>query len=174
MLGRYFSDQTCSVARSLEVVGERWSLLIVRDILLGINRFDDLVSSLGITRTVLSNRLHHLVDEGVLEKRVYQNGPNRSEYLLTDKGMGLTPVIAHLMWWGDSHYPEAEGPPRVLLHHPCGGAVSGRFFCSGCASQVEPGEVMTRSGPGLRKDHGDCAERPLPPVARTGSAAGES
>lgn len=142
MLGRDYDGQVCSVARSLEVVGERWTLLVVRDVLLGRHRFDELVESLGVTRTVLSARLRTLVDEGVLERRAYQDNPPRFEYHLTDKGRGLLPVIAHLMWWGDRHYPDPGGPPRVLRHRDCGGSVGADFSCGTCGAPLEASDIV--------------------------------
>ncbi|MET8852010.1 helix-turn-helix domain-containing protein [Amycolatopsis sp. NPDC004625] len=149
MLGRDYAGQVCSISRTLEVVGERWTLLVLRDVVLGRHRFDELVDSLGVTRTVLSRRLSHLVDEGVLERTAYQQRPERYAYHLTDKGRALTPVIAHLMWWGDTYYPEPAGPPRLLVHRSCGGPVTGRFACEACGDQLRAGDIATEPGPGL-------------------------
>jgi DNA-binding HxlR family transcriptional regulator len=149
MLGQDYAHQTCSIARSLEVIGERWTLLILRDVLLGRHRFDDLVDSVGVTRTVLTQRLRHLVGEGVLERRAYQRRPERFEYHLTTKGRELMPVIAQLMWWGDRHYPEAAGPPRLLVHEGCGGPVEATYRCAACQARLDPDEVAARPGPGL-------------------------
>ena len=150
MLGRDYADQTCSIARALEVVGERWTLLILRDVINGKHRFDEMVESLGVTRTVLSQRLQHLVAEGVLERVAYAERPVRHAYQLTEKGAALTPVIAHLLWWGDAYYPEPAGPPRLLLHKDCGGQVSARLGCQTCGAVLGPGEIETRPGPGAR------------------------
>ena len=149
MLGQDYADQTCSIARSLEVIGERWTLLILRDVLLGRHRFDEIVESLGVTRTVLTQRLRHLVAEGVLERRAYHQRPERFEYHLTAKGQELMPVIAQLIWWGDRYYPEPAGPPRLLVHHGCGGAVEAAYRCTTCHAELSGGEVDTRPGPGL-------------------------
>src|SRR3954471_9841647 len=121
MLGRRYDDQVCSIARSLEIVGERWTLLVLREAFLGTRRFDDFQRSLGIARNVLTERLARLVDEGVLEGRRYQERPERYEYRLTEKGIELWPVMVHLLQWGDHHYPDEAGPPRVLTHRGCGG-----------------------------------------------------
>jgi DNA-binding HxlR family transcriptional regulator len=149
MLGRDYSDQVCSISRALEVVGERWTLLILRDVLLGRHRFDEFVESLGVTRTVLTGRLRLLLDEGVLERTAYQQRPERFAYHLTDKGRGLTPVIAHLLWWGDRYYPEPAGAPRLLQHRDCGGPVEPRFFCGDCQTELTAGDIVTQPGPGL-------------------------
>ena len=147
VLGRDYADQVCSISRALEVVGERWTLLVLRDVLLGRHRFDQLVESLGVTRTVLSQRLRHLVDEGVLERSAYQQRPERFAYHLTAKGRALTPVIAHLLWWGDTYYPEPAGPPRLLLHRTCGGPVRPHFTCGDCGVELEEGDVVSQPGP---------------------------
>jgi DNA-binding HxlR family transcriptional regulator len=148
MLGRDYADQVCSISRALEVVGERWTLLILRDVLLGRHRFDELVSGTGVTRTVLTRRLGLLVDEGVLERRRYQQRPDRFAYHLTEKGAALTPVIAHLLWWGDRYYPEQAGPPQLLVHTDCGGAVEPHFTCNGCGAEMGSGDVTPVPGPG--------------------------
>src|ERR1700710_307896 len=122
MLGRDYETQTCSIARALEVVGERWSLLVLRSILLGHGRFDDIQRDLDITRSVLAARLRRLEGAGVSERRAYQARPERFEYLLTEKGLELWPVLNHLRRWGDAHYAPAEGPPVVVEHIGCGGA----------------------------------------------------
>jgi DNA-binding HxlR family transcriptional regulator len=173
MLGQDYANQTCSIARALEVVGERWTLLILRDVLLGRHRFDELVDSVGVTRTVLTHRLRHLVDEGVLERRPYQRRPERYAYHLTDKGRQLTPVIAQLMWWGDRHYPEPGGPPRLLVHAGCGSGVEATYRCTGCHTELGPDEVVAVPGPGLpRQPAGSAAARPGGSVAQGGLDGG--
>lgn len=148
MLHNDYPDQTCSIARSLEAVGERWTLLILRDVMLGTTRFDDLVESLGITRTVLARRLDHLVEEGVLERRRYQQRPVRFAYTATSKGRSLGGVLTALMHWGDTFYPQPEGPPRLLLHRGCGGPVHQQLTCTVCAERVDGAEVDAVPGPG--------------------------
>ena len=112
MLNRDYEGQNCSVARALEVVGERWSLLIVRDVFLGLRRFDELQENLGIARNVLTDRLNRLVDEGVLERVRYSERPKRFEYRLTRKGRDLEIALSGLRQWGDKYV--SERPPRVL------------------------------------------------------------
>src|SRR2546421_199090 len=133
MLDRTYPGQVCSVARALEVVGERWSLLILRDALFGFTRFEDFRSRLGIASNVLTARLERLVDEGLLERRLYQEHPERFEYVLTEKGRGLGPALMRLMKWGDEHYPSPAGPPPaaaqpggVVLSPPDGWVCRGR------------------------------------------------
>jgi DNA-binding HxlR family transcriptional regulator len=149
MLDRTYPEQVCSVARALEVVGERWSLLIVRDAMFGITRFDDFRENLGLARSVLTARLNRLVDEGVLERRPYQTNPERFEYVLTPKGRALGPVVFHLMKWGDAHYPTEAGPPRLSLHRGCGGQVDAALKCDRCHKQVGFSDLEMTLGPGL-------------------------
>jgi DNA-binding HxlR family transcriptional regulator len=145
-----YPDQVCSIARGLEVVGERWTLLIVRDVLLGSRRFEEFIENLGVTRTVLSDRLSKLVEHGVLERHRYQQRPERYEYLPTAKAYGLYPVIATLMRWGDEHYPHPAGPPRRMLHHDCGGELEFYQHCRRCAATPGPDEVDSQLNPALR------------------------
>jgi|SRR5437588_7286665 len=112
MLNRDYEGQNCSIARALEVVGERWTLLIVRDVFLGLRRFDELQESLGIARNVLSDRLNRLVEEGILERARYSERPERFEYRLTRKGRELDIALSGLRQWGDKYL--SEKPPRVL------------------------------------------------------------
>ena len=100
-----FASMPCSVARTLEVVGEWWTLLIVRDALRGVTRFEDFQRRLGIARNILAARLDGLVEAGILERREYQQAPRREEYVLTSKGEDLRPVLAALRAWGDRHTP---------------------------------------------------------------------
>src|SRR3954463_1276986 len=130
MLRSDYPGQFCSIAKSLEVIGERWSLLIVRDILNGNRRFGELQQSLGIARNVLSGRLQGLVDEDILERRAYQESPPRFEYFLTEKGLDLWPALIALLAWGDRYPPPSpDGPPMLIVHKDCGGRVSDRGIC---------------------------------------------
>ena len=151
MLGRLYDEQTCSVARTLEVVGERWTVLVLRDAFLGVRRFDDFQRSLGVARNVLTARLGRLVDEGVLQRVAYQERPRRFEYRLTEKGLGLWPVMVGMLRWGDEHYPEAAGPPRVLEHRGCGGGVTRHLICDRCGAELGPRDVRALSGPGAEQ-----------------------
>src|SRR5262249_8199804 len=111
-----FAGMHCSIARTLEVVGEWWTLLILRDAFLGIGRFDDFQRRLGIARNVLTDRLQRLVEHGILERHRYQERPERFEYRLTAKGQDLHPVILSLLRWGDRWTAGEEGPPLLLEH----------------------------------------------------------
>jgi len=153
MLRNDYENQACSIAGALEVVGERWSLLIVRDVLLGLRRFDELQSHLGIARNVLQVRLVRLVDEGVLERRLYQTRPPRHEYLLTEKGLDLWPMIVALMKWGDRYAPPEGGPAVVIEHRGCGGAIDAHRMCEKCGARLGPREATARPGPGAPPEH---------------------
>jgi DNA-binding HxlR family transcriptional regulator len=146
MLGNSYDDQVCSIARALELIGERWTILIVRDAFLGIRRFDELQRSLGIARNVLQNRLERLVENGILERVRYQERPERFEYRLTEKGIDLWPVLVSLISWGDRH-AAPEGPPIVLEHRDCGGRVSDRRICEKCGAFLGPRDVTAWPGP---------------------------
>src|SRR5258706_10890868 len=122
MKWRALSDERCSVARSVAVIGDRWTLMLLRDCFLGIRRFEDFERRLGISRSVIAERLKRLVDEGVLRRDAYQDHPVRHEYRLTDKGLDLHPVIMAIVHWGDAHYCGAEGPPLIHRHRACGHA----------------------------------------------------
>jgi|SRR5665213_373796 len=153
MLGNSYDSQTCSIAAALEVVGERWSLLIVRNVLLGLRRFDEIQGNLGIARNVLQTRLTRLLDHGVLEKVAYQQHPPRYEYRLTEKGLDLWPTIVALMQWGDRHAMLAAGPPVLLEHRDCGGAVDEHRLCEKCGARLSVRDVRAQAGPGASADH---------------------
>ena len=147
VLKRDYEGQNCSIARALELIGERWSVLIIRDAFLGIRRFEDFQNDLGVARNVLSTRLARLVDEGILEKRRYQERPARYEYRLTEKGIGLWPVLISLVKWGDK-YAAPAGPPRLIVHRGCGGEVNDHLSCERCGKPLEARDVEARPGPG--------------------------
>jgi DNA-binding HxlR family transcriptional regulator len=140
MLGNTYDGQVCSASRTLEVIGERWTMLIVRDAFLGIRRFDDFQRSLGIARNVLQGRLARLVEHGILERVRYQERPERFEYRLTEKGLDLWPILISLLAWGDRHAAPA-GPPVVLEHRDCGGRVNDRRICDSCGALLGPRDV---------------------------------
>jgi DNA-binding HxlR family transcriptional regulator len=149
MLGNDYKTQTCSIAGALEVVGERWSLLIVRDVMNRRRRFDELQKGLGIARNTLAARLQRLVDESILERRAYQQSPERYEYFLTEKGLDLWPALIALLAWGDRHSPTPEGPPMLIVHKDCGGPVSDRGTCEACGQVLEARDAEALPGPGL-------------------------
>ena len=148
MLGRLYEEQTCSVARSLEVVGERWTLLIIRDVFLGLHRFDEFQESLGIARNVLTDRLNRLVDEGVLERVLYSERPERYEYQLTKKGVDLNIALTALRQWGDEYI--SEKPPRLQRRKVDKKPVVAAIVPKGTKS-LRPDEIVTPPGPGMTR-----------------------
>lgn len=147
-----FDDMSCSIARSLEVVGEWWTPLIVREVAFGHRRFDDIQRRLGISRNILTDRLNHLVDEGVLERRNIARTGTRHEYRLTEAGRDLTQVLTALMQWGDRWRPLEPGPPVVLEHTTCGQTVVPVLTCPGCGGEVTPETTRPHVGPGWEDD----------------------
>jgi DNA-binding HxlR family transcriptional regulator len=161
VLRRTYENQECSIARALETIGERWTLLILRDVFLGTRRFDDFQKSLGIARNVLTVRLKTLVDEGLLERRRYHERPERYEYRLTEKGIDLWPVLFTLMKFGDKHAVDGDYvPPTSVEHRACGTAIDDHMCCPKCGVQVGPREVVARRG-----------EEVAPPSAAASAAA---
>jgi DNA-binding HxlR family transcriptional regulator len=147
MLNRDYEGQNCSVARALEVVGERWTLLIIRDVFLGLRRFDELQQNLGIARNVLADRLKRLVEEGVLERVPYSERPERFEYRLTRKGRDLNIALSGLRQWGDKYL--SHKPPRVLRRKSDRKPVVAALVPKG-TPDLRPDEVELVAGPGLR------------------------
>jgi DNA-binding HxlR family transcriptional regulator len=152
-------NQTCSVARALEVLGERWTLLVIRDVFAGFRRFDQLQEHLGIARNVLAARLRWLTEQGILERRPYQERPERYEYFLTEKGLDLWPVLVALVSWGDRHLAGPDGPPMVIVHKGCGGRVDDRRICERCGKALDVREARAVPGPGAGGDTPVAAER---------------
>lgn len=152
MLHRDYPGLDCSVAKALEVIGERWSLLIVRAVMHGNRRFGEMQESLGIARNVLSARLQRLVDEEILERRAYQESPPRYEYFLTEKGLDLWPALIALLNWGDRYSPSPEGPRRLIVHKECGGTVSGRGICESCGKLLTARDAKQVPGPGAKAE----------------------
>jgi DNA-binding HxlR family transcriptional regulator len=151
MLPRTYDGQVCSVARALERIGDRWTMLIIRDAFRGVRRFDDFQRELGVARNVLTDRLGRLVDDGILERRIYQERPERFEYRLTEKGIDLWPVLVSLMRWGDRYDPADGGPPTVVVHRDCGGELDEHLRCQRCGADVEARTAQAMPGPGSRR-----------------------
>ena len=149
MLGKTYDSEVCSVARALEVVGERWSLLIVRDALFaGTTRFNDFRRRLGIATNVLQQRLDGFVDAGIMERRRYSEQPELFEYLPTEKGLDLAPALMALARWGD-RWAAPDGPPILFRHAPCGSPVSVGVTCETCGHVDDYAEVVVQPGPGM-------------------------
>jgi DNA-binding HxlR family transcriptional regulator len=145
------ADERCSVARTISVIGDRWTLLILRDCFLRIRRFDDFEARLGITRHILADRLRKLVDAGVLEKVPYGDRPVRHEYRLTRKGLDLYPVMMSIVHWGDTHTVEKSGRPLLHRHLACGHQFDPVLTCSVCGEAVDPRQVLVLPGPGASR-----------------------
>jgi DNA-binding HxlR family transcriptional regulator len=139
---RRHEEPECSIARALEVIGDRWTILVLRDCFRGIRRFDEIRRDLDIARPVLADRLKRLVDHGVLQKRLYQERPNRYEYCLTPIGMELSPILVALMRWGDKWLADGD-PPVSLLHDRCGHPLDQTFVCWTCDRTITPLEIRS-------------------------------
>ena len=150
-------DRNCSIAQCLEVTGDWWTLLIMRDVFLGVRRFDELQADLGISRNILARRLDRLVAEGILERRPYSDTPPRSEYVLTPKGRDLWPVLDAMRRWGDTwHAP--GGPPVEVVHVGCGERTAVVPVCAACGEALTADDVRAVPGPGADRS-GPLARR---------------
>jgi DNA-binding HxlR family transcriptional regulator len=154
-----FSTMACSIARSLDVVGEPWTPLIVRDLWLGRHKFDDIQRNLTISRKVLTERLKTLVEAGVVERRPYQRDPERYEYLLTDKGQELMNVLLALMAWGDRWVSADGGEPMLIRHKACGKRARAVVTCSACGEALRAEDAAVAPGPGARQGWGTPGEK---------------
>jgi DNA-binding HxlR family transcriptional regulator len=153
-----FADLNCSVARPLSFLGERWALLVLRDLFIGRRRFDEIQDSLGIATNVLSQRLATLVEEGIVERQLYSEHPERFEYRLTAKGRDLQPVLLALLAWGDRYTAGAAGPPLETVHTECDHAFHAVATCSHCGGGVEPANIRSRPGPGATAEQRERLE----------------
>jgi DNA-binding HxlR family transcriptional regulator len=142
------SDWPCTIARSVNVLGDHWNLLIIRQACLGTRRFDGFQAALGTGRNILSTRLAGLVDEGLLTRVPYQDNPPRFEYRLTDKGREVYPILAAMAAWGDKWLTGAEGTPLVLHHTACDHDMHAVVVCSECEEPIDVREVRAKAGPG--------------------------
>jgi DNA-binding HxlR family transcriptional regulator len=140
MLPRTYEHQRCSIARTLGVVGDRWTLLLIRDALQGVSRFEVFRTRLGIAHNVLTDRLNRLCAAGILERKPYQKKPDRYEYHLTGRGRDLWPIVMSLLLWGDKHL-SPDGPPVLVRHRGCGGQLTSALACSDCHASLGPDNV---------------------------------
>jgi DNA-binding HxlR family transcriptional regulator len=143
-----FGDMACSIARTLDVIGEPWSPLILRDVYVGIDRFEQIQADLGISRKVLTERLKWLVESGILERRQYETRPPRSEYVLTAKGAELVDLLLVMVAWGDKWLAGTAGPPVLYRHHACGEISHVDLRCAHCGASMHSGDVDILPGPG--------------------------
>ena len=148
---RWLTNDLCPVARTMEVLGERWTFLVVREAFLGTRRFDDFQRTTGAARNILSDRLKTLVDAGILERRRYSERPPRFEYRLTEKGLDLYPTLVALMAWGDKHMPIPGGPALRLEHKTCDHRSNPVMVCDHCGEPVRAREMRAMQGPGARR-----------------------
>ncbi len=144
---RPFEGQNCSIARTLAIVGERWTLLVLREVLRGRRRFQDIRRETGVAPNILSDRLSTLVEHGLLRRERYGEHPEAFEYRPTPKGADIAPVLWALLRWGDRH-AAPDGPPVVVEHRACGHDAAPRMHCSHCGKPLEPADVVVRPGPG--------------------------
>ncbi|MFD0686070.1 winged helix-turn-helix transcriptional regulator [Actinomadura fibrosa] len=144
-----FATWPCSIARTMDLLGDWWTPLVLREAYYGVRRFDGFQRSLGIARNTLSDRLRRLVEAGLLEKRVYETQPVRHEYLLTESGRDFFGVIAAMNAWGNRHLAGEEGPPVVFQHRPCGHDSTAEVVCSHCRAPLRAEDVAPRPGPGF-------------------------
>jgi DNA-binding HxlR family transcriptional regulator len=148
MLGRTYDRENCSAARALEIVGERWSLLIIRNAMFGgMTRFTEFQRALGIAPNILASRLEWFVEAGLMQTRPLGGDHETHEYVLTTKGLDLQPVIIALTAWGD-RWAAPQGPPNIYEHEGCGGRIHQHLHCEDCGAAPAPTEVVARPGPG--------------------------
>ena len=155
-----FASMHCSLARSLDVVGDWWSPLIVRDLFLGLDRFEQLVADLGISRNLLTDRLQTLISGGVVAKEAYSEHPPRNRYVLTQAGREFVPVLMALTAWGDRWATPEGGPPLRLHHVTCGADTIPTVTCSVCGGLLAPEDIRTGPGPGARAAPGTALQPP--------------
>ena len=147
-----WSVDNCTIQRSLDVMGDRWSLIVLREVFQGIRRFDDMTVRTAIPRQVLTDRLRRLVDDGILRREPYRlpGQRERHEYRLTDKGLALSPVLVAIAAWGDRYLADDDGPPVEFVHRDCGSLVGVHLRCADGHPVEDPRAVVGRPGPGVR------------------------
>jgi DNA-binding HxlR family transcriptional regulator len=146
----------CSLARTLQVVGEWWTLLVLRDVCFGVHRFEAIHDHLGIARNILKARLDTLIEHDMIERRRYQRRPDRYEYLPTSKGSDLVPALLALVAWGD-RWTAPDGPPVLFSHATCGHETAATVVCSSCAAPLAHQDIGVRPGPGGGRPAGNAA-----------------
>jgi DNA-binding HxlR family transcriptional regulator len=155
------SAVSCSIARSIDLIGDAWTLLILRDVFAGITRFDALARDLGVSRKVLAARLDELVGHGLLRTEPYSERPPRHDYVPTEKGADLYPVVLALLAWGDRWTARPEGPPALIRHDSCGAHATPVVTCSHCSAPLTLADTTAEAGPGGRAGRGTAVLGPL-------------
>jgi DNA-binding HxlR family transcriptional regulator len=145
-----FGAMACSIARTVDIAGEPWSPLILRDVYVGIARFDDVQRDLGISSKVLTQRLQWLVQHGMLERSRYSERPPRDEYVLTQKGLEFCDVLLAMSAWGDKWTAGPDGPPALFHHRTCGRRTHAELHCSACGQRLRAEDVDVSPGPGAQ------------------------
>lgn len=147
-----WSVDNCTLGRTMEILGERWTVVVLREVFFGVRRFDDIRRHAGIPRQVLTNRLATLVNQGLLHKVPYREEGTRTrhEYRLTDRGLELQPILLAITQWGDRHLADPQGPPTTFVHRDCEEPLQLQVCCAGGHRLASPREVATRPGPGAR------------------------
>jgi DNA-binding HxlR family transcriptional regulator len=148
-----WSTDNCTIAGTLGILGEKWTFIVLRDVFLGVRRFDDFIEHTGIPRQVLTNRLATLVEQGLLRREPYQEPGERVryEYRLTDKGIDAYPILVALREWGDRYVSGQDGPPLLTVHRDCGASVSAHLRCDAGHDLASPREVVPRPGPSAKR-----------------------
>jgi DNA-binding HxlR family transcriptional regulator len=146
-----FSEMSCSIARTLDLIGEWWTPLIIRDLLIGNRRFDGLRKNLGISKKILADRLQSLLASGIIVKRLYEQSPPRHEYVLTEKGEELGPILLAMLSWGDKWLSGGK-PPLKVMHRDCGHTLKTRVVCTACGEPVSFSNITAEPGPGMSKE----------------------
>jgi len=161
-------NELCAIARTLSVVGDRWTLLVIRDCFLGSRRFDEFQKGIGLSRHRLADRLNKLVENKVLEKVLYQEKPPRYEYLLTERGKQLQPLLLVLATWGNQWMTDKDGALLEYEHRTCEHKTIPVLSCGECGDPIKPGEIKTLLGPGILKKlaQGETAENVPPGLAK--------
>jgi DNA-binding HxlR family transcriptional regulator len=163
-------EQNCSLSRTVAVIGDRWMLLVLRECFLRVRRFEEFQSRLGITRHLLAARLKKLVQFGVLRRVPYQEAPKRYEYILTQKGLDLYPIIMAIVHWGDVHMVDERGRPLLHQHKTCGKFFDPVMVCSECGEPLRAKEVVTHKGPGAQPAEADSGRSRQRPASASRSA----
>lgn len=146
-----FSNMACSTARTLDLIGEWWTPLIIRDLLLGNRRFEGLRKNLGISKKILTDRLQSLLASGIIVKRLYEQSPPRYEYVLTEMGEELGPILLAMVSWGDKWLSGGK-PPLKITHNDCGQTLKVQVVCAACGKPVNFNDNTAKPGPGMSKE----------------------